>query len=57
MIHMKYTTNRNMAYRAPMVKVVEVAARNVLCESRPDSGVALGATGIEEIEGEDNLDW
>lgn len=48
---MKYTTNRNMAYRAPMVKVVEVAARNVLCDSQG------GAVGIDNIEGEDNLDW
>lgn len=50
---MKDVTDMNNAYRAPMSNVVEIEARNVLCESLP-SNVGVG---IEGIEGEDNLDW
>ena len=50
---MKDTTNRKMAYRAPEMDVVEIAARNILCVSPSGSGAA----GIDNIEGEDNLDW
>lgn len=50
---MKDVTYMNLVYRAPMAKVVEIEARNVLCESLPGNGGA----GIEGIEGEDNLDW
>lgn len=50
---MKDVTNTDMIYRAPKMKVVEIAARSILCDSFP----VKGASGIEEIEGEDNLDW
>ena len=51
--NMKDIIDMNMVYRAPMAKVVEIEARNVLCESNTNNGGA----GIEGIEGEDNLNW